>query len=182
MNPRELLPEASTPRLSPPIRWQIVPHHLPAPPHGRTVVVGAGKAAGSMALAVERHWREHAPLEGVVITRYGHGLATRAHSRRRGGTSGSRRTRAKPPPARSSPRARSLREDDLLLVLVSGGGSSLLALPVDGVTMADLKAVTRDAARVRRADPGHEHGAQAPLGDPGRTARARRRRRACWRS
>src|SRR5258708_28924934 len=53
---------------------RIVPGHLPAPPRGRTFVVGAGKAAASMARAVEEHWPKDKTLEGVVITRYGHGL------------------------------------------------------------------------------------------------------------
>ena len=121
----------------------IVPSHLPAPPRGRTVVVGAGKAAASMALAVERHWPASSALEGVVITRYGHGLALR-------------RVRvveaSHPVPDEHGEAAAreilelaaSLGADDLLLVLVSGGGSSLLALPVPGVPMQDLKAVTRE--------------------------------------
>src|ERR1700680_2903121 len=49
-----------------------VPAHLPPPPKGRTIVVGAGKAAASMAAAVEAHW--NGPLEGLVVTRYGHGV------------------------------------------------------------------------------------------------------------
>ncbi len=56
---------------------KILPQHLPVPPSGKTLVVGAGKAAASMALAVERHWPAGAPLEGLVITRYRHGLPTR---------------------------------------------------------------------------------------------------------
>ncbi|MCE2998545.1 MAG: DUF4147 domain-containing protein, partial [Betaproteobacteria bacterium] len=48
---------------------RVVPAHLPPPPAGRTLVVGAGKAAAAMALAVERHWPADAPLSGTVITR-----------------------------------------------------------------------------------------------------------------
>src|SRR6202044_4249307 len=51
-----------------------VPANLPAPPLGRTVVVGAGKAAASMARAVEAHWPDEKPLSGLVVTRYGHGV------------------------------------------------------------------------------------------------------------
>jgi hydroxypyruvate reductase len=51
-----------------------VPANLPPPPAGRTVVVGAGKAAASMARAVEAHWPANKPLAGLVVTRYGHGL------------------------------------------------------------------------------------------------------------
>ena len=52
----------------------IVPNYLPEPPKGRTIVVGAGKAAAAMAAAVEKHWR--GPLEGLVVTRVGHGAPT----------------------------------------------------------------------------------------------------------
>ncbi|MGZ5685232.1 MAG: glycerate kinase type-2 family protein, partial [Usitatibacter sp.] len=121
---------------------EIVPGHLPPPPRGRTVVIGAGKAAASMAVAVERHWPAGAPLEGVVITRYGHGLPTRRIRVVEAGH---------PVPDEHGEAAareilalaKNLVEDDLLLALVSGGGSSLLALPVEGISMADLKAVTR---------------------------------------
>jgi hydroxypyruvate reductase len=121
----------------------IVPAHLPPPPKGRTLVVGAGKAAASMAAAVESHWPEGAALDGLVITRYGHGLPTaRIRVIEAGhpvpdeaGEAASREILAK---------ASALGPDDLLLALVSGGGSSLLSLPVDTIAMADLKAVTRD--------------------------------------
>ena len=53
----------------------VLAKHLPAPPRGKVVVVGAGKAAASMAVAVERAWPQTA-LEGLVITRYAHGLPT----------------------------------------------------------------------------------------------------------
>src|SRR5271156_4826662 len=52
----------------------ILPEHLPETPKGRTIVVGAGKAAAAMAAAVEKHWR--GPLEGLVVTRVGHGAPT----------------------------------------------------------------------------------------------------------
>jgi hydroxypyruvate reductase len=104
-------------------------------------VVGAGKAAAAMAAAVEAKWPEGAPLEGVVITRYRHGLPTRRIRVVEAGH---------PVPDESGQaaageileRARALDADDLLLVLVSGGGSALLALPAEGVTIADLKDVT----------------------------------------
>jgi hydroxypyruvate reductase len=142
MAPRELLLGSFHAALAAADPLRIVPPRLPKPPRGRTVVVGAGKAAASMALAVESHWPAQASLEGVVITRYGHGLPTkRIRVVEAGhpvpdeqGEAAAREILAA---------ARSLGEDDLLLALVSGGGSSLLALPVDGVPMADLKAVTR---------------------------------------
>ena len=108
----------------------------------RTVVVGAGKAAASMALAVERHWPADASLGGLVVTRYAHGAPCQRVRVIEAGH---------PVPDEAGERAAaeilslasSLGEDDLLLVLVSGGGSSLLSLPVEAVPIADLKAVTR---------------------------------------
>ena len=125
---------------------EIVPAHLPKPPRGRTLVVGAGKAAAAMALAVEQHWPAHAPLEGLVITRYRHGLLTNRITVIEAGH---------PVPDESGEkaaheiarRARVLGKDDLMLVLVSGGGSSLLTLPAKGVTTADLSETTRELLR-----------------------------------
>jgi glycerate 2-kinase len=121
----------------------LVPHHLPKPPRGRTVVVGAGKAAASMASAVESHWPAGKPLEGLVVTRYGHGLPTKRievveASHPVPDDAGEKAA------ARILDLAAGLSPDDLLLVLVSGGGSALLSLPADGISMADLKAVTRE--------------------------------------
>ena len=142
MGPRELLLGSFAAAVSAADPLQIVPPHLPSPPRGRTVVVGAGKAAGAMAVAVESHWPASAPLEGVVITRYGHALPT---NRVRVVEAGH------PVPDESGEAAareilslaRALGPDDLLLALVSGGGSSLLSLPAEGIAMADLKAVTK---------------------------------------
>jgi len=142
MSARELLLGSFAAAVAAADPLQIVPAHLPPPPRGRTVVVGAGKAAGAMALAVERHWPAAAPLEGLVITRYGHGLPTERIRVVEAGhpvpdESGEAATRE------ILRRAGELAPDDLLLVLVSGGGSSLLSLPVEGVAMEELKAVTR---------------------------------------
>ena len=142
MDPRDILVGSFRAALAAADPLQIVPRHLPPPPRGRTVVVGAGKAAGAMAAAVEAHWPAQAPLEGLVITRYGHGLPTRRVRMIEAGH---------PVPDEQGEAAareilaaaQALGPDDLLLVLVSGGGSALLSLPAPGVTMADLKAVTR---------------------------------------
>jgi hydroxypyruvate reductase len=122
------------------------PQHLPARPKGRTLVVGAGKAAASMALAVERHWPENAPLEGLVITRYAHGLPlTRLQCMEAGhpvpDEAGQRAAQT------IAQRVTELTPDDQLLVLVSGGGSSLLTLPAPGLSMDDLRAVTQQLLR-----------------------------------
>jgi hydroxypyruvate reductase len=119
----------------------VVPPHLPQAPRGRTLVIGAGKAAAAMALAVEQHWPASAPLDGLVITRYRHGLLTNrvqvveaGHPVPDEGGEAAARELLR--------RVKQLGSDDLLLALVSGGGSALMALPAPGVSMADLKAVT----------------------------------------
>ncbi len=121
-----------------------LPRHLPEPPAGRTVVVGAGKASAAMARALERAWP--GPLSGVVVTRYGHAVPCE-------------RIRileaAHPvPDANSEAAARAILEavrglgpEDLVIALVSGGGSALLALPAPGLTLADKQAVNRALLR-----------------------------------
>jgi len=142
MNPRDLLLGSFHAAVAAADPLQIVPAHLPPPPVGRTLVIGAGKAAAAMALAVEQHWPAGALLAGTVITRYGHGLATQRIAVVEAGHP--------VPDAAGESAARgiftavkSLTQDDLLLALVSGGGSSLLSLPVASISMADLKAVTQ---------------------------------------
>ena len=138
--------EASTAAVAAADPIHIVPQHLPKPPKGRTLVIGAGKAAASMALAAEQHWPADAPLDGIVITRYAHGLLTNRISVVEAGH---------PVPDEAGEAAakrildgvRRLSKDDLLLALISGGGSSLLSLPVETISMADLKAVTQELLR-----------------------------------
>ncbi len=117
-----------------------VPPHLPPPPKGRTLVVGAGKASAAMARAVEEHWS--GALSGLIVTRYGAGVPCRhieiveaAHPV----PDAKGRAAAK----RILDLAASARPDDLVLALISGGGSALLALPADGVTLEDKQAVNR---------------------------------------
>jgi len=125
---------------------QIIAPHLPSPPRGRTVVVGAGKAAASMARAVEAAWPAEAPLSGLVVTRYGHGLPLGRIACVEAGH---------PVPDAAGEQAASdilrlasgLGEDDLLIALISGGGSSLLSLPVPQVPMAALREVTQALLR-----------------------------------
>lgn len=123
---------------------QVLAAHLPPAPKGRTFVAAAGKAAASMALAVEQHFA--AEVEGIAITRYGHGLPTRRIRVVEAGH---------PVPDEAGEiaareilqRARQLEEDDLLLALLSGGGSSLLSLPAPDIPMPDLKAITQQLLR-----------------------------------
>ena len=118
---------------------QCVPPHLPEPPAGRTVVVGAGKAAATMARAVEDHWS--GPLEGLVVTRYGHRVPTErievveaAHPVPDAG--------GREAAARILSLAEGLSAEDLALCLISGGGSALLTLPAKGIELTDKQAVT----------------------------------------
>lgn len=142
MTPTELLLASFHAAVAAADPLRIVAAHLPPVPAGRTLVVGAGKAAASMARAVEQAWPREAPLSGRVITRYAHGLPTERIEVIEAGH---------PVPDEAGEQAAAailsdvcaLGPDDLLLALVSGGGSSLLSLPVAAVSMADLKTVTR---------------------------------------
>ena len=139
---RELLAGSFAAALAAADPQRIVPAHLPPPPKGRTLVVGAGKAAAAMALAVEQSWPAAAPLDGLVVTRYRHGLLTNRITVIEAGH---------PVPDAAGEQAaveilkkvKTLTPQDLLLVLVSGGGSSLLSLPAEGISMPDLKQVTK---------------------------------------
>jgi hydroxypyruvate reductase len=121
-----------------------IPEFLPPPPPGKTVVVGAGKSAAAMARAVEQAWP--GPLEGVVVTRYGHWAETQtievweaAHP---------------VPDAKGMAAAEriletvnSLGEKDLVICLISGGGSALLTLPPPGISLAVLAHLNRQLLR-----------------------------------
>jgi glycerate 2-kinase len=143
MSPRELLLGSFQAAVAAADPKRIVPAHLPSPPKGKTLVVGAGKAAAAMALAVEQNRPANAPLDGLVITRYQHGLLTNRITVIEAGH---------PVPDESGERAaqeilrrtQSLTQNDRLLALWSGGGSALLSLPAEGISMADLKATTRE--------------------------------------
>lgn len=116
-----------------------VPPHLPPDDGGRLIVIGAGKASAAMARAVEQHWS--GPLEGTVVTRYGHGVPCErikiieaAHP---------------VPDAAGEAAALSIFEqisrltvEDRVLALISGGGSALLAAPAPGVTLSEKRALT----------------------------------------
>ena len=99
-----------------------------------------------MALAIEQNWPAEAPLDGLVVTRYQHGLLTNRITVMEAGH---------PVPDEAGEKAaqeilrrtKTLTRDDLLLVLLSGGGSSLLSLPVEGLSMVDLKATTSELLR-----------------------------------
>lgn len=143
MNPRELLTASFHAAVAAADPLKIVAPYLPSPPKGRTLVVGAGKAAASMARAVEQAWPASQPLEGLVVTRYAHGMNTdriKVVEASHPVPDGAGEVAA----AEILARVSELIPDDHLIALVSGGGSSLLSLPVAGISMADLKKVTAD--------------------------------------
>ena len=117
---------------------------LPEPPHGRTLVVGMGKASAAMARALEERWS--GPLEGLVITRYDHAvdcarieIVEAAHPVP--DIAGERAA------ARIMAMAGGMGHDDLVIALISGGGSALSALPARGLTLADKQAVNKALLR-----------------------------------
>jgi len=123
---------------------QLLPGRLPPPPAGRTVVLGAGKAAASMAAAVEREW--HGPLEGLVVTRYRHDVpCARVEVVEAAHPVPDAAGRAAA--GRILELAEGLAADDLLICLISGGGSALLALPTPGVTLEDKQVVNKALLR-----------------------------------
>jgi len=119
----------------------VLARHLPEKPSGRCVVVGAGKATALMAAALEEAWPDVA-LEGVVVTRYGHEVPCKRITVLQS---------SHPVPDANSEAAarqilsavRGLGPDDLVMALMSGGGSALLALPAEGLTLADKQEMNR---------------------------------------
>lgn len=141
MNHRQILLDSFHAAVAAADPLKIVARYLPARPTGKTLVVGAGKAAASMARAVELAWPDDVPLEGVVVTRYAHGMPTeRIRVVEAGHPVPDHAGQAVA--AEILARVSQLAPDDHLIALISGGGSSLLSLPVAGVSMTDLKAVT----------------------------------------
>ena len=118
----------------------VVPPHLPSPPRGRTLLLAAGKAAASMARAVEQHWPTE--VEGIAVTRYGHAVDCERIEVVEAGH---------PLPDEAGQGAASrfldaaarLGPDDLLLFLLSGGASALLVEPQPGLSLADKRAINR---------------------------------------
>lgn len=139
MTPRDILRRLFDAAIAAADPDSCVPPHLPPDDGGRLIVIGAGKASAAMARAVEQHWS--GPLEGTVVTRYGHGVPCErikiieaAHP---------------VPDAAGEAAALSIFEqisrltvEDRVLALISGGGSALLAAPAPGVTLAEKRALT----------------------------------------
>ncbi|MBI3529143.1 MAG: glycerate kinase [Betaproteobacteria bacterium] len=139
-DPRTLLRAMFNAAIAAALPDKTLPGYLPKPPKGRTLVVGCGKAAGSMAKAVEDHWP--ADLSGMVVTRYGYNVPTKRIEVVEA---------AHPVPDEAGREAaermlkmvQGLSADDLVLFLVSGGGSALLSLPAPGLTLADKQTINK---------------------------------------
>jgi len=114
--------------------YEAIVRHLPQPPKGRTIIIGAGKASSQMAQAFERAWAH--PLEGLVVARHGPVAACEriqviqsAHPvPDAAGLDASQALMAS---------LEGLTKDDLVIALISGGGSSLLPAPPAGFELAD---------------------------------------------
>jgi hydroxypyruvate reductase len=125
--------------------------HLRPKPKGRVICLAAGKAAAAMAVAAERHYLDRLGLEpsrllGIATTRHGHGVPTRRIRIVEAGH---------PVPDEAGLKgaedslllAREASADDLLLVLLSGGGSANWTTPIQGVSFAQKRQVTRALLR-----------------------------------
>ena len=147
MNERQLLRDMFDAAIAAASPDKTIPANLPSSPAGRTVVVGAGKAAASMARAVEAHWPADKPLAGLVVTRYGHGVGPLKRIEVV--------EAAHPVPDAAGQMAarrildlvKGLGPDDLALCLISGGGSALLSLPAPGITLQDKQALNKALLR-----------------------------------
>ncbi|MDD2874622.1 MAG: glycerate kinase [Azoarcus sp.] len=138
--PRELLAAMFAAAVNSAQPEHCIPPHLPAPPKGRTLVIGAGKASAAMAQTLEQHWP--GPLDGLVVTRYGYAvpcerieIVEAAHPV----PDAAGREAA----ARMLAQVQGLSANDLVICLISGGGSALLPLPGAGVTLEDKQAISR---------------------------------------
>lgn len=139
MNPKTILKSLFDAAISVADPALCVAPYLPPDDGGRLIVIGAGKASAAMARAVEAHWS--GPLDGLVVTRYGHGVPCQRIEIVEA---------AHPVPDAAGAQAaqrileklRGLQPSDRVLALISGGGSALLAAPAAGVTLAEKRAIT----------------------------------------
>jgi glycerate 2-kinase len=150
-NPRAFLRALYDVAVARALPGEVIGRFLPAPPKGRTLVLGAGKAGGAMAAAVDALWPKDAPLSGLVVTRYDYvPPGYKAEPGRIEVVEA-----AHPVPDDAGQRAaqriveltRGLTKDDLVLCLISGGGSALLSLPAEGLTLDDKRAINKALLR-----------------------------------
>ncbi len=148
MSPRETLRHLFDAAIAAADPVLCVPPHLPPDDGGRLIVIGAGKASAAMARAVEDHWS--GPLDGLVVTRYGHGvpcerieIVEAAHPvPDAAGEAAAARILGKISGLTAPRRKHYWGATDRVLALISGGGSALLAAPAAGVTLTEKRALT----------------------------------------
>lgn len=128
-----------------------VPRFLPERPKGRTIVIGTGKASAAMGKVFEEHWQ--GPLEGLIVTRYGHAVPTK-HIRIVEAAHPVPDAAGEKGAAEMLQLVQGLTKDDLVVALMSGGGSALLSLAAEGVSAEDKRAVNR--ALLKSGAPIHE--------------------------
>ena len=108
----------------------------------RVWVIGAGKAAASMAMEVEHSLQDQYDINGMVITRHGHGAKTQCIRVVEAGH---------PVPDQAGQQGvadlikllKTIPQDEPILALVSGGGSSLLSVPASGLAFEDIRNTNR---------------------------------------
>lgn len=141
INPRQFLLDLYASAVDAASAAKCLPAYLPQPsPQGCTLVIGAGKGAAAMAKVVEDRWQGE--ISGLVVTRYGHGADCKKIEVAEAGhpvpdEAGQQAA------ARMMAMVRDLSEEDLVLCLISGGGSALLALPAEGITLAQKQAINK---------------------------------------
>jgi hydroxypyruvate reductase len=146
-NPRAFLRALYDAAVARALPGEVIGRYLPAPPKGRTLVLGAGKAGGAMAAAVDALWPQDAPLTGLVVTRYEH--TPPSYEAKPGRIEVVEAAHPVPDAAglRAAQRivelTKGLTKDDLVLCLISGGGSALLSLPAAGLTLDDKRAINK---------------------------------------
>lgn len=144
LDPRQLLKDMFTAAVSAADPAVLIPRFLPERPKGRTIVVGAGKGSAAMARAFETAWvaAGYGPLEGLVVTRYGHGVPC-DHIEIVEASHPVPDAAGRAAAARMLTMMSDLTPDDLVVALISGGGSALLALPAEGISFEDKQEINR---------------------------------------
>ncbi len=145
MDPRGILQDLFRAAINSAAPERVLLSALPDKPAGKCIVVGAGKASAAMAAALESAWPD-VDIRGVVVTRYGHGVPT----------SKIRIVEAAHPVSDSMSELASmlilesvkdLSAQDCVIALISGGGSALMALPRQGITLADKQSINKALLR-----------------------------------
>ena len=139
-NPTEFLKQLFQSALTAADPAKVLPAYLPQAPKGRTIVLGAGKAAAKMAQVVEQHWNSN--IEGIVVTSYGSAVKCKnievleaAHPiPDEAGVTATRKILEL---------AKTAKKDDLIICLISGGGSALLVLPIEGLSLTEKQLVNK---------------------------------------